>query len=177
VIVCGCHLSNFNLAFLALALRDVPLQVLSAAQPVGGFRIMHELRARGLLAETPIDGPALRKAIQRLRGGGIVATGVDWPVGVPADQQVLFFNRPARVPTGHIRLAIAADAVLLPIACRWTAARGYFVLSAPRLELELSGDREADIRHNARRVLAVMEQWIAETPDQWLMYHPIWPDT
>jgi len=174
VIVVGCHLSNFNLGFLAFALHDVPVQVLSAAHPAGGFALMHELRARGLLDETPIDGPALRKAIKRLREGGVAATGGDWPVGVPAEERVLFFGRPARLPTGHVRLALAADAVLLPVACRWSAGRGYYMLSAPHLELELTGNREADVQHNARRVLAVFERWITETPDQWLMYHPIW---
>jgi KDO2-lipid IV(A) lauroyltransferase len=87
---------------------------------------------------------------------------------------VVFFGRPARLPIGHIRLAMAAEAVLLPVACRWSAERGYYMISAPHLALELVGDREADIQHNARRVLAVMERWIAETPEQWLMYHPIW---
>ncbi len=176
VVVVGCHLSNFNLGFLAFALHDIPLQVLSAAHPAGGFALMHELRARGLLDETPIDGPALRKAIERLRGGGVAATGADWPVGVPAAERVIFFGRPAQLPTGHIRLAMAANAIILPVACRWTPERGYFMLSAPHLELELTGEREADVRQNARRVLAVFECWIAETPDQWLMYHPIWPD-
>ncbi len=174
VVICGCHLSNFNLGFLAFALHDVPVQVLSAAHPAGGFQIMHEMRARGLLDETPIDSVALRKAIQRLRGGGLAATGADWPIGVPEEQRLTFFGRPARLPTGHVRLALAAGAVLLPIACRWSPGRGYHMIGVPHIALERTGDREADVQHNARRVLAVMERWIAETPDQWLMYHPIW---
>jgi KDO2-lipid IV(A) lauroyltransferase len=174
VMICGVHLSNFNLAFLALALQEVPVQVLSSAAPVGGFRLMHDLRARGLLEETPIDAPALRAAVRRLREGGPAVTGVDWPIGVPAEERVPFFGRPARLPTGHIRLAISAGAVLLPVACRWDAVRGYYVQTVPPLELELSGDRAADVQHNARRVLAVCERWIAETPAQWLMYHPVW---
>lgn len=47
-------------------------------------------------------------------------------------------------------------------------------MAAPHLELELTGDRSADVLHNARRVLAVFEGWITETPEQWLMYHPVW---
>jgi len=174
VMICGAHLSNFNLAFLALALQDVPVQVLSSAAPAGGFRLLHELRARGMLEETPIDAPALRAAVRRLRAGGLAVTGVDWPIGVPAEERVPFFGRPARLPTGHIRLAISAGAVLLPVACRWDATRGYYVQAAPPLELELSGDRSADVLHNARRVLAIYEGWISETPEQWLMYHPVW---
>lgn len=181
VMICGVHLSNFNLAFLALAMQaegprqgEVSVQVLSSAAPVGGFRLLRDLRARGVLEETPIDATALRAAVRRLRAGGLAVTGVDWPVGVPTEERVPFFGRPARLPTGHIRLAISAGAALLPVACRWDAARGYYVQTAPPLELELSGDRGADVLHNARRVLAICERWIAETPDQWLMYHPVW---
>ena len=175
VLVCGCHLSNFNLAFLAFALQGFPVQVLSAAGPVGGFALMHEMRARGVLDETPIDGQSLRKAILRLREGGVVATGVDWPLGASQDEPLAFFGRPATMPTGHIRLALSSEAVLLPMACRWSPERGYYTMTAPHLLLERTGDRVADMQHNAHRLLAVIEGWIRETPDQWLMYHPIWP--
>jgi lauroyl/myristoyl acyltransferase len=32
------------------------------------------------------------------------------------------------------------------------------------------------VRHNALRLLAVIEKWIAEDPGQWLMYHRVWPE-
>lgn len=176
VLICGCHLSNFNLGFLALASKGIPLQVLSSARPVGGFQVMQEMRARGLIKETPIDGPALREAIAHLRQGGVALTGADWPVPVPPEERLPFFGRPANLPTGHIRLAISANALILPVAFRWSRERGYYAQLAPAMELERTGDRAADVRHNALRVLAVLEKWIAETPEQWLMYHPVWPE-
>lgn len=175
-LVCGCHLSNFNLAFLAFALQGFPMQVLSARMPAAGFGLIAQMRNRGVLEETPIDAIALRKAIVRLRAGGAAAIGVDWPVGFQGGQGVPFFGRPACLATGYIRVAMSAGAVILPMACRWSPQRGYYVLTHPPLALELTGDREADVLHNARRVLAIMEDWIAETPDQWLMYHPVWTE-
>ena len=177
ILVCGCHLSNFNLAFLAFALQGFPVQVLSAAMPAAGFGLIAEMRNRGVLEETPIDGPALRKAIARLRQGGAVGIGVDWPVGAHDGPPVPFFGRPAHLATGWVRMAMSGGAFILPLACRWSAERGYTTITQPLIELELTGDRDADVLHNARRVLAVMERWIAETPDQWLMYHPVWPET
>ena len=176
VLVCGCHLSNFNLGFLGFALQGFPVQVLSAAMPAAGFGLIAELRNRGVLEETPISAAALRKAIARLRAGGAAAIGVDWPVVADGGEPVPFFGRPAHLATGYIRLAMSSDAVILPLACRWSPQRGYYTITRPPMMLELTGDREADVLHNARRVLAVMEDWIAETPDQWLMYHPVWPD-
>jgi lauroyl/myristoyl acyltransferase len=173
-LVCGCHLSNFNLAFLGFALQGFPVQVLSAAMPAAGFGLIADMRNRGVLEETPIHAAALRKAIARLRGGGVAAIGVDWPVGFENGPGIPFFGRPACLATGYIRVAMSAGATILPLACRWTPGRGYYVLTQPPLTLELTGDREADVLHNARRVLAITERWIAETPHQWLMYHPVW---
>lgn len=176
VLVCGCHLSNFNLAFMLYALEGFPLQVLSAAPTAGGVEILTELRDRGVVEETPIDAAALRKALVRLRAGGAVAIGVDWPFGASDEAQPLdFFGRPSRLPTGWVRLALHADALILPLACRWSPERGYYVITAPLIELEHTGDRSADVQHNARRVLSLIESWIRETPDQWMMYHPVWP--
>lgn len=177
VMVCGCHTSNFNLGFLALTLRaDTPeIQVLAPPTPAGGFRVMHDLRANKKFLETPIDLVSLKAAVLRLRAGGMVATGVDWPPAAASDERLPFFGRLAHLPTGHIRLAISAGAVLLPVACRWDPERGYRLMTAPHLELELTGDRARDIQHNARRVLAIIEQWIAERPEQWLMYYQVWP--
>lgn len=175
VLLCGCHLSNFNLAFMRYALEGFPVQVLSTAIMAEGFRTLSELRDRGMVEETPIDAAALRKALVRLRAGGAVATGVDWPYGAGDDTPIEFFGRPSLLPVGWVRMALNANASILPLACRWSVEHGYAVISAPLIEMEHTGDRAADVHHNARRVLAVMERWIGATPDQWLMYHPVWP--
>ncbi len=176
LLICGCHLSNFNLAFLGFALHGFPVQVLSAAMPAAGFGLIAEMRNRGVLEETPIDAAALKAAIHRLRAGGAVATGVDWPASAQQTAATLFFGRPAYLPTGYIRIALAANAIIMPLACRWSSEIGYHTITAPLMELEVTGDRDADVQRNTRRVLAVVERWIAETPDQWLMYHPVWPE-
>ena len=177
VLICGCHLSNFNLAFLGFALKGFPTQVLSAAMPAAGFGMMAEIRNRGVLEETPISPGALRKAIARMRAGGAVSIGVDWPVGAESGEAVPFFGRPAHLATGWVRMALSANAVIFPMACRWSPARGYHAISLPPMMLEVTGDRETDVQVNVRRILAVMEAWIAETPEQWLMYHRVWPET
>ena len=111
VLVCGCHLSNFNLAFLGFAVKGFPTQVLSAAMPATGFGLMAEMRNRGVLEETPISAGALRKAIARMRAGGACAIGVDWPVGAESGEAVPFFGRPAHLATGWARMASSANAV------------------------------------------------------------------
>jgi KDO2-lipid IV(A) lauroyltransferase len=175
ILICGAHLSNFNLGFLAFASQGAdPIQVRSASNTAGGFGVLSELRSRGTLDDTPISAAALKKAMTRLRAGGIVLTGIDWPVA-GTDEGIPFFGEPSLLPSGSIRLALSADPLLIPITCRWTPDGGYRMITCPPLEMERTGDRESDIRHNCRRILSVVEGWITETPDQWLMYHPVWP--
>lgn len=177
VMVCGVHLSNFNLGMLAFALRGFPVQVLSTATDArgGGFRIMADLRNRGMLEETPISPASLRQAARRLREGGVVATGVDWPSPPGVEPPVPFFRQPSLLSDGSLRLAMAARANVFPMACRWSAARGYEVIYRPHLELKHTGNRERDLSDNMEAMLAGMEAWITETPEQWLMYHAVWP--
>jgi lauroyl/myristoyl acyltransferase len=178
IMVCGAHLSNFNLAFLALALRGVELQMLSPAVPNRGFALVRELRSRGRLIDTPINLDSLRAAMRRLQSGGIALTGVDWP-NAPGERAPLrFFDRPALMPTGHVRLALSTGAALLPVAAGWDAARQcYFVRSAPPIQTQRQRRDPDAVSHYAQRVLEVIEHWIREKPDQWLMYHPVWsPD-
>ena len=175
VLVCGAHLSNFNLGFLAFAVQgDVPIQVLSAANTAGGFGVLSDLRNRGKLEDTPISAASMKKAIARLRAGGVAMVGADWPIAGTEDGAV-FFGERSLLPTGPIRLALSADPLLLVMSARWTPNQGYAVISCPPIELRRTGNREADIEINSRSVLSVVENWIVETPDQWLMYHPVWP--
>lgn len=174
-LVCGAHLSNFNLGFLSFALQgDIPIQVLSASNTAGGFGVLSDLRNRGKLEDTPISAASLRQAVGRLRAGGVVLIGIDWPVAGTTDG-VPFFGEPSLLPSGSIRLALSADPLLIPLSCRWTPERGYYAITCPPMELQRTGDRQTDVAINSRRILSVVENWILETPDQWLMYHPVWP--
>ena len=118
--ICGCHTSNFNLAFLAWSTYDdVPaVQVLSPPGPAGGFKVMQELRAQPKVQDTPIDGQSLRNAIARMRGGGYVATGVDWPLAAAPDEHVPFFGASPTCPPGTSAWRSAAT----PCCCRWHVA-------------------------------------------------------
>jgi KDO2-lipid IV(A) lauroyltransferase len=175
ILICGCHLSNFNLGFLSFAAQsDIPVQVLSATATAGGFGVMGDLRSRGALEDTPISPTALKKAMTRLREGGAAVIGVDWPLPDATDHAP-FFGQSSLLSSGFIRLALNAGALLLPMGARWTPQRGYHALTCPAMELERTGNRDRDIAVNAQRLFSIVENWIRQAPDQWLMYHPIWP--
>jgi len=177
VLICGAHLTNFNLGFLAFAIQGgFPLQTLSAAQPAGGFGVIRDLRNRGVIEDTAIDTSSLLKAVRRLRAGGAAVVGIDWPIP-EAEERIEFFGAPSHLSSGPVRLALSANALIVLLHCHWSPERGYWAATDPPIELTRTGNREQDIHDNTHRLLSIVEGWIREAPDQWLMYHPVWPDT
>ena len=175
VILVGPHMSNFDLAMQWFESQGVGMQVLGLADPNAGTQMLNWLRRRRGVEVTPIGLTSLRQAVTRLRQGGVVTTGVDRPVSVE-DEPVPFFDAPARLPTGHIRLALRTGALIMVTACLQHPDASYSVRIMPALEMEVSGNRERDVRHNARRVLAVIEGLVRQAPEQWLMFVPVWPE-
>jgi KDO2-lipid IV(A) lauroyltransferase len=174
-IIVGTHTGNFDLGVLALALFLPESQVLSlATQPAEGFALMDRMRTKFGVYVTPINLPALREAMKRLKAGGVVVTGVDRPVG-DETPSVEFFGQPAPLPAGHVRLALKTDAAILVASPHCDKAGHTVFRFSPPLEMEKTGDLDADLRANLRRVTGWLEHFIREQPEQWAMFVPVWP--
>ena len=175
VLLLGIHTSNFDLAILAVGAQGLPIQALSLTDPGAGFRVMNRLRTSAGFELTPITPESLRAAIRRLRNGGIVATGVDRPI--PQDRELIeFFGRPAYLPVGPTRLALMTGATVLVGGCSYDPEERYRLEYTGPVEMVRTGDRRQDILINARKIATVMEEYIRARPEQWLMFHPIWPE-
>jgi len=173
-VIVGPHLSNFDLAIKAVGIAGVRAQILAIATPTGGYLWQNRMRATPGVEITPISSKALLKAVDRLRKGGIVVTGVDRPV--PGKKAVLdFFGQPAALPTGHVRMAMDANVPVRVVATHMKEDGRYYVTLSERIPMQRSGQRKVDIRENAQRVLVVVERYIREHPLQWLMFYPVWP--
>ncbi len=173
----GCHLSNFDLGGLAMVrFLGRPAQVLSLADPRPGFAVMNALRQRAggeSFSITPITPAALREAMQLLRQGGVVYTGVERPTGA-GDQPVEFFGATARLPTGYIRIPMATNSLIMTQATVYEEGEYRLILN-PAWEPVHTGDRERDMAVNLRRVLDEIEGLIRLHPEQWMMFAPVWP--
>lgn len=171
----GTHMGNFNLAIPALfAHVGAPVQVLSVASPNEGFTLLNRQRIKWGLEVTPIAPQTLRQAIRRLEVGGAVLTAFDFPIRENSTL-IPFFGKPAYFPLGPARLARLTNAVVLMGSCRYDPEQGY-VVRADSVELERTKDRQQDVLVNSRRMAEVLEGYVAENPDQWLMFYPFWPE-
>ena len=50
----------------------------------------------------------------------------------------------------------------------------FVIYLEPPLELESTGDRDHDARAGVEKVVAIMERYIGEQPEQWVMSVSIW---
>ncbi len=175
VFVLACHMSNFDLCGIALVQHlPVTLQALSLADPTPDVEAFNQLRERCGAHMTPIGPDALREAFERLKNGGAVVTGPDYPIH-GEDEPVMFFGAPANLPSGYVRIPLRTKSPVVVLAPRFEDGV-YKVIANPPLELEYTGDREQDVAVNLRHILAQVEDFIRQRPDEWMMFSPVWAD-
>lgn len=169
------HLGNFDLAGQAITTAFPEMQLITLPDPPPGFQLANEFRKRSGIQVTPLSSNALRQAIQLLRRGGAVSTAVDRPVS-DLDEPICFFGHPARLPSGHVRLALKTGAVIVTGCCFLSPETQRYTLHLdPPLEMIRTGNRERDVQINMEQVIASLETLIRRWPDQWQMFVPVWP--
>jgi lauroyl/myristoyl acyltransferase len=128
-------------------------------------------QAQGLVL-VPVDSAL---GIHRvMRDSGVLGILADRAV-TGTGETVEFFGRPALLPSAHVALALRTGAALVP-AFAWRE-KGLLVARIEEpLELVSTGDRDADVRAGVRRFAAVLERYIAEHPEQWTVFEPVWGD-
>jgi lauroyl/myristoyl acyltransferase len=173
LLLIGPHMSNFNLGIAALAAHGLSIQVLTLSNPRSGYQAWNRLLSRTSVEVTPISSSSLRLALRRLRSGGAVFTGADLPVS-DEGAWIEFFGRPAHMPTGHVRLALMADAVVFVGTCYRGPDSDYVLEFSRPVEMERTGDRDRDVVTNTGRLLRIVERFVRACPQQWLMFHPVW---
>jgi len=184
VLFIGPHIGNLDLGLLAFAAHGLSMQAITYAAPPGGYQLQNKMRADAGYIVTPADGRAVKMALRRLRDGGIVVTGMDRPLS-PAEQgkPVQFFGLPAPLPTGYIRLALSTNAQLHMIQVEPTGGgtysadvvSAYSVSTSPPIELIRTNNRKKDTILNTERALSMAEEIIRARPEEWMMFHPVWP--
>jgi KDO2-lipid IV(A) lauroyltransferase len=136
------------------------------------FRYLLSLRKRGGLTLLPADGPLL-SLFRALKRNEIVAVAADRDTtesGITVD----FFGAPARLPDGHVQLAMRTGARLALAFGKREPDNSLTIEIHPPLELEDTGDFKRDVRANMGKVVAGLERVIRTHPEQWLIFYPLW---
>jgi len=178
VLLLTAHLGNWEIGGLMLAQVDQPIHVVLVPDIFPGVeRERRRLHARCGVTEIRVDqtiAPTLA-VLRALSENGIVAmqgdrdfdnTGIAMP----------FFGRPAFFPRGPLRVAMASGATVLPAFIVRGTGGGYRAIVEEPLPIETAGDRDAALRENLRRYIAILERYVGDYPDQWYCFYPFWDD-
>jgi KDO2-lipid IV(A) lauroyltransferase len=71
---------------------------------------------------------------------------------------------------------MASGATVLPsFIVRMPDGRYRAIVEEP-LAVESGDDRDAALRRNLERYVAILERYVSEYPDQWYCFYPFWDD-
>ena len=169
----GIHLSNFDLGAIVIASRGIKHLALSVANPSEGYQLQNQLRKKYGFVTTPITPKSLKQAVQRLKEGGVVANGLDWP-HLEETNLTEVFGRPAYVPLGAARLALLTNCVTFIIALYNDSESNYHLYHSEPIEVIRTGNRQEDITANTRAYVNIFEKMVSRYPDQWMMFRQFW---
>lgn len=175
IVLMSAHFGPFEAAWQIGPVLDVTMTAPAEhLTPERLYQYVCKLRASSWMRLLPIDGP-LFGLFRALRRGQLVAVAADRDItrsGILVD----FFGAPARLPDGHVQLALRTGAELTTCFALRQPDNSSLLQVEPPLKLEQTGDFERDVRVGVRKVVARMESWISRYPEQWIMLYPIWRD-
>ncbi len=89
---------------------------------------------------------------------------------------VPFFGRPAMTAPALAELALRHNCPV--VAARVTRVKGanFKMTALPPVRFEKTGDHKADVLAAMTQINNQVEQWVRDTPEQWLWLHNRWPN-
>jgi Kdo2-lipid IVA lauroyltransferase/acyltransferase len=173
VLITG-HLGNWELHGVAHGLLFGAIHVV--ARPLDNPRLDERLCALRTMAGNTVvyKRRALSRILHALRGGRGIALLIDQNVQAGDGIFVDFFGRKAATTTVAAALAVKTGCAVLPCRTELLADGRYRLTYVPALEWSPSGDRQADIACLTQRLTRQIEDWVKDTPEQWLWMHRRW---
>lgn len=174
----SAHFGNFNMFVHLTAVHlhkqhevVVPVERL---KPEAVFEIVTRQRAAQGIELVPSD-TAGRVLLKKLRAGAILGLAIDLDP-THTGPVVNFFDAPAQLPDGAAVLALKFNAPLILAFNRRLDNNKCAVVIEPPLELERTGDLQADSRAAVEKIARRMEFWIRQYPEQWILFSPVWQE-
>jgi len=171
----SAHLGNWEIVSLGATQRGLPLDRVYREANNRLVEWMYQHGRAAVEGALIPKGPAgARLLLKSIKGGNHLGMLVDQKMndGIP----VPFFGRDVMTAPALAELALRYDCPVVP--ARVTRLKGArFRLSIiPPMQLARTGDRQADVAANMAQVNAIIEQWVRDTPEQWLWLHNRWPE-
>lgn len=175
LMIVSVHTAVFDFVLNSGVRRGFKAILLGLPNFEGGFEWQNEIRHETGVNVLPSTKDNFRRAIEYLKSGGTVVTGIDRPVpGLRL--RPCFFGKPATLPVFYIQIALRAQVPVVVLAAIERFDGDYEVFGSDPIPLQSYEDRQTEILANANKVLSCAERYIERDPTQWAIYYPVWPD-
>jgi KDO2-lipid IV(A) lauroyltransferase len=144
-------------------------------EPPALSRLVHRLRSSTGHTFLPVSLRNVKAALRYLKAGGVVALLCDRDIE-GRSLRVPFCDAPASMPVGAVELAMRTGATLLPVFAHRRDGNRYEAFLEPPIELTHSGNSQADLETNVRRLLQRFEPHLRSDPGQWTVLEAVWED-
>jgi phosphatidylinositol dimannoside acyltransferase len=173
IIAVSGHIGSIEVFAGAYAQKGIPTYGLAddSAFPEL-FDLLNASRARW--GVTIIPWRKLREIFRVMRSPAILGMVVDW--GYRSDDlPVRLFGEWTTLPAGPATLAARSGAVIVPVVARRRADGRY----DPGMHepIEVVDDSPAEISRATQAIAEALEAMVAEAPEQWYTFKPMWPAT
>jgi len=174
VIISSGHFGNMELGIQGLLGKGVRVTVLTEPlQPSVLSRLVDGLRASKGHTFLPVGIGSIKALLRTVKAGGVVGITLDRDIE-GRSIRVPFCGTPANVPVGVVELARRTGATIVPIFVYRKNGDACEAFLEPPLELVDSGDPEADLKTNVRRLLERFEAHLRRDPGQWTVLEAVW---
>jgi KDO2-lipid IV(A) lauroyltransferase len=175
LVVAGVHMSNFDMVFQMGGLAGIKAIALTMPELNAGYQKQLDMRLRKGMRILQASVGTLKHAVDHLRAGGMVITGLDRP-DESYPYHPMFFGCPSALPIHHVFLALKARVPMIVAATLKKPDGKYHLLFSEPIEMQPHPDRHTEIVLNAETILRVAEDFIRQDPAQWAMTFPVWPE-
>lgn len=178
VVLTSAHFGEMDVAVQIGAVRGLrPLVLHERLRPQRLLDYVAGMRSRMGIQFVPLgDASVLKLAFRTLRQNGLLGVVADRDV-TNSGRVVRFFGADARLPDGHVTLALHTGAAIVMAFSLRQPDDTFEVFVEPPIILESTGDREADVDRGMARVISVLERYIGANPEQWIYFQPVWLDS
>ncbi len=176
ILMTSAHLGNIEIVLYAMLRRGLSITIpVERINPPELFNYISRVRMSKGLKLIPIDGPLL-DLIRALKRGEVVGVAGDRDI-TGTGRVVSFFGYPARLPDGHLRLALKTGAPLVVGFSRRNPDHTYHAYFLPPFHLPTAGSEEERLEAGMHFIIAEMEKAIRQTPEQWTVTVSVWADS
>ena len=169
------HLGHWELGGLVLAVRGLPITVVTLPEPTHDLTKWREASRRRLGIRTIAVGPghdfAFVEMLRVLRENGTLAMLVDRPSS-GTGMAVRQFGRETQFSTAAAMLAHHTGATIVPAFVLQQAENRYRATAFPPVEFA-TGDLRQTLPVNVQRIATLFETLIRTHPEQWFNYVPL----